>query len=130
MEVCVFCDEPPWLVNIDRVCKNCLEKEELSSKNNKEYLRLIKQIDKMENKELTFGQKAVGVKFNPSGDEGVNKAKQLSADLIDLLKEYKNVKTDYEAKKVSWTTNVLFTAAFNAVVAAQMAVFKYLTWND
>lgn len=79
---------------------------------------------------LSFGQKAVGLTFNPSGDEGVNKAKQLSADLIDLLNEYKNTKTEYGNKLVSWTTNVLFTAAFNAVVAAQMAVVKYITWKE
>lgn len=84
----------------------------------------------MENQELTFGQKAVGATFNPSGDEGVNKAKQLSADLLDLLNEYKNGKTDYGNKMVSWTTNVLFTAAFNAVIASQMAVVKYITWKD
>ncbi len=77
---------------------------------------------------MTFGEKAVGLTFNPSGDEGVNKAKKLSADLIDLLNEYKNVKTQYGI--LSWTTNVLFTAAFNAIVAAQMAAVKYITFKE
>lgn len=100
------------------------------NKTNKEYLRLIKQLDKMENREFTFGEKAVGLTFNPSGDEGVIAAKTYAAKLIDLLKEYQNVKTNYGSKRVSWTTNVLFTAAFNAVVAGQMAVVKYLTWKE
>ena len=80
--------------------------------------------------ELTFGQKAVGITFNPSGDEGVIKVKQSFAEILDILNEYKNAKTEYGNKMVSWTTNVLFTSAFNAVIAAQMAVVKYLTWND
>ena len=34
--------------------------------------------------ELTYGQKAVGLTFNPSGDPDVIKVKQLYADIIDL----------------------------------------------
>jgi hypothetical protein len=41
----------------------------------------------METRPQTFGEKAVGLTFNPSGDEKVNKAKQLMADALDLLKE-------------------------------------------
>jgi hypothetical protein len=33
---------------------------------------------------LTFG-KLVGLSFNPSGDEKVNKVKQLCAELMDVL---------------------------------------------
>lgn len=79
--------------------------------------------------ELTFGQKAVGLQFNPSGDESVNKAKQLSADLIDLVEEHKE-KVRSQGVQLSWVTNVFRTAAFNAVIAAQMAVVKFLTWKD
>ena len=82
--------------------------------------------------ELTFGQKAVGLSFNPSGDEVVTKAKQLSADLIDLVEqkmEYLEA-TKKEGTRLSWTTNVFRTAAFNAVIAAQQAVVKFLTWKD
>ena len=79
--------------------------------------------------ELTFGQKSVGLQFNPSGDENVNKAKQLSADLIDLIEEHKE-KLSSQGKQLSWITNVFKTAAFSAVVTAQMAVVKFLTWKD
>jgi hypothetical protein len=82
----------------------------------------------MEGQELTFGQKAVGLTFNPSGREDVNKAKQLSADLIDLvMNNHEEVTKD---KNVSWIRNVLRTTAINALITAQMAVVKVLTWQD
>lgn len=80
--------------------------------------------------EQTFGQKAVGLSFNPSGDDKVAKAKQLSADLIDLVEDH--VKEIAETRNTygSWVFNVLRTTAFNAIIAAQMAVVKLLTWKD
>ena len=30
----------------------------------------------------------------------------------------------------SWTRNVFRTSAFNAIIAAQMALVKYLTWKN
>jgi hypothetical protein len=80
--------------------------------------------------ELTFGQKAVGLTFNPSGDEKVTKAKQLSADLIDLVENHHNEITDNGNKMSSWIINVFRTAAFNALIASQMAVVKYLTYRQ
>jgi len=40
--------------------------------------------------ELSFGQKAVGLTFNPSGDPDVNKIKQLYADIIDYCHSQRN----------------------------------------
>ena len=80
-------------------------------------------------KELTFGEKAVGLTFNPSGDEKVNKAKQLMADALDLLKESEAEKTDNGNAIVSWESNVLRTEAFNSIVRAQMSLVKYITWK-
>jgi hypothetical protein len=86
----------------------------------------------MENKELTLGQKAVGLNFNHAEgiiNERVHRAKQLSADLIDLIEEHKeNISS--ERVQLSWITNVFRTTAFNAVIAAQMAVVKFITWRD
>ena len=79
---------------------------------------------------LTDGQKLVGLTFNPSGREDVNKAKQLSADLIDLVLVNHNEVTDNGKAMASWYRNVLRTAAVNAIITAQMAVVKILTWND
>lgn len=98
----------------------------------------------MENtQELTFGQKAVGLSFNHATgitNERVHKAKLLFAELIDLNEEayserlQQNLSTDKDGNQrptqLSWITNVLRTAAFNAIIAAQMALVKILTWKD
>ena len=83
-------------------------------------------------RELTFGEKAVGLTFNPSGDEKVNKAKQLMADALDLLKEAEaeKAKSSTGNKIASWEANVFRTNAFNKIVDAQMALVKYITWKD
>jgi len=79
----------------------------------------------MEQQELTFGQKAVGLNFNPSGDDVVGQIKQKSAEIIDLIEErHKSI------EKPSWLQNVFRTAAFNAVIAGQMAAVKYITWKE
>lgn len=84
----------------------------------------------MKKQELSKEELAVGLSFNPSGNELVNAAKEHSAKLLKILRESKNVKTDYEAKKVGWMSNVFYTAAFNAVIAAQMQIVKYITWSN
>jgi hypothetical protein len=81
------------------------------------------------NAELTFGQKAVGLNFNPSGEDKVGRAKQLMADALDLLKEAEQEKTDFGNKMQSWEANVFKTNTFNKIVDAQMALVKYITWN-
>ena len=83
--------------------------------------------------ELTFGQKAVGLTFNHAEGElnkKVHTAKQLNADLIDLIENHKNQITDNGNASSSWIFNVFRTTAFNAVIAAQMAVVKFLTWKE
>jgi hypothetical protein len=83
-------------------------------------------------RELTFGEKAVGLTFNPSGDEKVNKAKRLMADALDLLKEAEAEKAKSSAENAiaSWEANVFRTNAFNKIVDAQMALVKFITWNN
>ena len=84
----------------------------------------------MNQQELTFGQKAVGLTFNPSGEDNVTKAKQLIAEAIDLLEKDHAEKTDNGAGTSTRIRELLKTAAFNAIIAAQMALVKYLTWKD
>lgn len=72
---------------------------------------------------LSYGEKAVGIQFNPSGDANVNTAKQLSAQLIDLI-------NDTRSPNDSRFLNGLATAAVNAVVTAQMLVVKVITWRE
>lgn len=81
-------------------------------------------------RESTFGEQAVGLTFNPSGDEKVNKAKRLMAEAIDLLNEAENEKTNGGQAMQSWTSNVFKTNAFNKIVDAQMALVKYITFNN
>jgi len=75
-------------------------------------------------RELTFGEKAVGLSFNPSGDERVNRAKVICAELIEILG------LNYPLPPSTWAASVLRTAAFNAIIASQMAVVKFITWKD
>lgn len=74
---------------------------------------------------LTFGQRAVGLTFNPSGDDAVATAKQSFADIIDQI-------GDPTASKEprTWMQSVLRTSAITACIAAQMAVVKLLTWKE
>ena len=80
-------------------------------------------------RDLTFGEKAVGLTFNPSGDEKVNKAKQLMADALDLLQQAELEKSDYGKVTQGWEANVFRTNAFNKIVDAQMSLVKYITWK-
>ena len=83
----------------------------------------------MENRELTFGEKAVGLTFNPSGSELVNGAKRLFAAALDLLKQAELEKTDNGNAMQSWESNVFRTNAFNKIIEAQMSLVKYMTWE-
>lgn len=76
--------------------------------------------------ELTYGQKAVGLKFNPSEGDAHDKvahAKQTCADLIDLVE---GGRTPNDSRLL----NSLRTAATMALVTAQMAVVKVITWTE
>lgn len=79
-------------------------------------------LDTQAQRELTFGEKAVGLTFNPSGDEKVLKAKQLCAELIDLLN---NVRGDNRNEQ-----SRLCSIAITDIQGAQMWAVKALTWKD
>lgn len=75
-------------------------------------------------KGLTFGEKLVGLTFNPSGDEKVLKAKKLCAELADLI--YK----DYEEREeVTDIYDFLYEHAVGEILNAQMNVVKVLTFK-
>ena len=73
-------------------------------------------------KELSFGQKLVGLTFNPSGDEKVQRAKELCAELADLLN-----KEALSQPSQSALYNVLFNHTIGEILNAQMNVVKVLT---
>lgn len=75
----------------------------------------------MENKELTFGQKAVGLTFNPSGNEAVTQCKQTFADLIDMMNDLRNdPSSSQDVKRHA-------SVAITELETAQMRAVKALT---
>ena len=73
--------------------------------------------------ELTFCEKLVGLTFNPSGDEKVQRAKELCAELADLL----NQNADPNPERP--LCRLLFDKAIGDILDAQMNVVKVLTFN-
>lgn len=72
----------------------------------------------------TFGQKAVGLSFNPSGDDAVSKAKQIMADAIDQMKEFQDApETPNGARRHA-------AVSITELETAQMRMVKALTWKD
>jgi len=73
---------------------------------------------------LTFGQKAVGFNFNPSGDESVSLCKLEFANEIDRMNNLRNsVDASQEQKRLA-------SIAITEIQAAQMWAVKALTWKD
>lgn len=72
--------------------------------------------------DLTFGQQAVGLTFNPSGDQTVTDLKQHIADIIDLLNTLRNSTSDGEVKR-------LLSIAITESQTAQMWAVKAATWG-
>lgn len=77
----------------------------------------------MEDTKMTYGQKAVGLTFNPSASDEVGKAKQGCADLIDQMNYLRNISTSQEQKR-------LCSIAITELQAAQMWAVKAITWKD
>jgi hypothetical protein len=75
-------------------------------------------------KELTFGQKAVGVTFNPSQNQAVASVKQKFADLIDDLDGLRNDPNMGAGVKRH------ASVAITDLETAQMRAVKALTWVD
>lgn len=72
--------------------------------------------------ELSFGQKAVGLSFNPSGDPIVNRIKELYAEIIDLCNEGRGTEKNESAR--------LFSVAITEAQTAQMWAVKAATWKE
>lgn len=71
---------------------------------------------------LTYGEKAVGLTFNPGGSADVNTVKAGYASIIDLLNSLRSTTEDSEAKK-------LYSIAITEAQAAQMWAVKAITWQ-
>ena len=73
--------------------------------------------------DLTFGQKAVGVSFNPSGDPEIHEVKQAYADIIDKLNDLRNSTMSGEVRRMASTS-------ITEAQTSQMWAVKALTWKD
>lgn len=72
--------------------------------------------------ETTFGAKAVGLSFNPSGDQAVYECKLGYAQIIDQMHALREQSTDPEQKR-------LCSVAITEAQTAQMWAVKALTWR-
>ena len=74
--------------------------------------------------EQTFGQKAVGLSFNPSGTTEAERIKSLFAEVIDGLDSLRGaVGTTPEQKRLA-------SIAITEAQGAQMWAVKAVTWKD
>jgi hypothetical protein len=73
-------------------------------------------------KELSFGQKAVGITFNPGGHALVNEIKEKAAVYIDLLNDAKLSTDNGEAKRQ-------LSIAITEAQTSQMWAVKAVTWQ-
>lgn len=71
----------------------------------------------------TFGQKAVGLSFNPSGDDAVAQCKQGFASEIDRMSELRSTTESAEVRRLA-------SVAITELQTAQMWAVKALTWRD
>jgi hypothetical protein len=76
----------------------------------------------MTERELSFGEKAVGLTFNPSGDEKVNVLKAQIASFIDSCNDWRAEATDPEVKR-------MYSIAITEAQGAQMWGVKAATWR-
>lgn len=74
--------------------------------------------------ELTFGEKAVGLTFNPDGDVLVETVKEHYAQLIDALNDLRN--KPHNSPEVFRMYSVAITEA----ETSQMWAVKAITWKD
>jgi hypothetical protein len=76
-------------------------------------------------RELTFGEKAVGISFNPGGSPQVNAVKRRCADAIDELDLQRSVaKSENNGEKIAQ-----FTLAIRDIQSGQMWGVKAATWQ-
>lgn len=71
---------------------------------------------------LTFGEKAVGITFNPSYDPTVEAIKRKCADLIDEINELRTNQPNAEIARMA-------SIAITELQTAQMWAVKAATWR-
>lgn len=76
----------------------------------------------MNAQEMTFGEKAVGLTFNPSNDDAVANCKKEFAAVIDRMNDLRNSTDDLDIKRMA-------AVAITEAQTAQMWAVKAITWK-
>ena len=76
----------------------------------------------MDKSQLTFGQRACGVSFNPGGNPTVSQIKADFAEIVDKLHGVRQVCNDGEKAR-------MLSIAITELQSAQMWAVKAVTWN-
>lgn len=76
----------------------------------------------MSKENLTFGERACGVSFNPGGDATVAIIKQQFAEVVDTLNNYRTSSDDPDVKR-------MLSVAITEAQTAQMWAVKAVTWK-
>lgn len=77
---------------------------------------------------LTYGQKAVGLKFNPGHFTDVDIIKKKCAELIDMMDDLRKSQNTFHNK--SSEGQRLCSIAITEMQTAQMWLVKAITWDD
>jgi hypothetical protein len=80
--------------------------------------------------QLTYGQKAVGLTFNPSGDPIVGQLKHLYSRIIDLCNEERTKAMSTRIASQPSEQARLWSIAITEAQGAQMWGVKAATWKD
>ncbi len=73
-------------------------------------------------RELTFGERACGVSFNPGGNPHVDLIKAKFADIVDELNELRDASDNPDVKR-------MHSIAITEAQTAQMWAVKAVTWR-
>ena len=76
----------------------------------------------MNERKMTFGERAVGLTFNPSGEPLVHELKASAALFIEHCHQERELTKDPEVKR-------MYSLAITAVQEAQMWAVKAATWR-
>ena len=77
-------------------------------------------------RDLTFGEKAVGITFNPGKNERVESIKQKFAAIIDELQE---IKSPSSGAMQNGEVSRMLSVAITEAQTAQMWAVKAVTWQ-
>ena len=86
---------------------------------------------------MTFGEKAVGLTFNPGGNEKVTQLKKLYAEVIDVMNEIREENRNEQSRLCSNEVrgenrneqSHLCSEAIREAQSAQMWAVKAITWS-